>query len=471
MRVLLVLPKSSHRFKHLGDIPPLGIAYVSSALRRDGHETAIWDETTREGRVVPDFSRFDLVGISCDTIRYESGLRVARMVKARGVPVVMGGSHATFLDREALETGLVDYVVRNEGEDVARELCAALDGGGDLAKVKGITYRHEGEIVRTPDAPFPQELDLLAWPDRETLGMDNYRRNMMGQRPFTTMLGSRGCPYSCEFCSSPRLSGKTRYRDPVDIVDEMEDLVKRWKFGTVVFTDDIFTVNPKRVSAICDEILARRLDVKWWCCSRVDTVMRQQELFRKMAEAGCYTVFLGIDGGTDAVLEEFNKGYTADVAFDSIHYLQKLGIEVNAAFILGGIQETREQMLKTIAYAKALRPETVQFTINTPLPGAELWEKVQDRIEDRDWSRYDLFHAVMRLDAVKDRREVQRLLLRAYVSFYLLSPHGLRNVAKFVKERIAGPERSRSYDEPISASLAARQRKLAAATAPSVAVA
>lgn len=452
MRVLLVLPKSHHYFKHLGDVPPLGIAYISSSLRLDGHDVTIWDEQVRRP-AKPDFGSYDLVGISADTIRYQRSLEVAAAAKAAGRRVVLGGSHATFMDREALATGFVDVVVRNEGEHIVRELVSALDGGGSLDAIAGISYRRGGDYVRTADAPFPPDLDALPWPDREGLEMHHYSHNMLGRRPFTTLLASRGCPYSCEFCSSPRLSGRTRYRDPVRVVDEAEEIVKRYKFGTIAFTDDIFTVNPKRTEAICDELIARRLDVKWWCCSRVDTVMRQQELFRKMAAAGCYTVFLGIDGGTDDVLSEFGKGYRADVAFDAVAFLQKIGIEVNAAFILGGIKETKEQMLRTIAFAKALKPETAQFTINTPLPGAELWDKVQDRIEDRNWDHYDLFHAVMRLDGVSSRQAVNLLLLRAYFSFYVFSGHGLRNLWKFARERMQGPEHSRSYDEPITHSV------------------
>lgn len=452
MKVLLVLPKSSHRFKHLGDIPPLGIAYVSSSLKLDGHATAIWDETSPAGRRVPDLSAWDVVGISADTIRYQRALEVAALAKAAGRRVVMGGSHASFMDRETLASGLVDVVVRNEGEEIARELMAALDGGGDLSAVKGISFMRGGEMVRTEEAPYPQDLDALPWPDREALGMDNYGNAMLCGRRFSTMMASRGCPYTCDFCSSPRLSGKTRYRDAARVVDEMEELVKRYRFGTVVFNDDIFTVNPKRVDAICDELLARRLDVRWWCCSRVDTVVRQQEMFRKMAEAGCHTIFLGIDGGTDDALAEFGKGYKADVAFDAIAHLHRVGIEVNAAFVIGGVNETRQQVLKTIAYAKALRPNSAQFTINTPLPGADLWDRAvaEDRVFEKDWSKFDLFHAVMRLDAIKDPREVQRLLFRAYLSFYLLSGHGLRNLGRFAMERLRGPERSRSWGEAYS---------------------
>lgn len=464
MKVLLVFPGSSHGFKHFGNIPPLGIAYVSSALRRDGHDVAIWDENVTKAR--PDFASYDVVGVSADTIRYRRGVQIAAMAKAAGARVIMGGSHVSFQDDETLRTGHVDVVVRNEGEDITRELLAGFEDGGGPARlgaIQGISFLSGGDLVRTPDAPFPQDLDVLALPDREALGMHNYRQGMLGQRHFTTMLASRGCPYSCEFCSSPRLSGKTRYRDPALVVDEIEELVKRYKFGTIVFNDDIFTVNPKRTGAICDEIIARKLDVKFWCCSRVDTVMRQQELFEKMAAAGCYTIFLGIDGGTDEVLDELGKGYKADVAYDAVAYLHKLGIEVNAAFIIGGIQETREQMLKTIAYAKALKPDSAQFTINTPLPGSELWGKVQDRIEDREWNHYDLFHAVMRLDGVPRRKQVDLMLLRAYFSFYIFSSRGLANLGRFAWERIQGPQRSRSCDEPFVPRRAEAERPAATA--------
>ncbi len=451
MKILLAYPRGRDRFQHLGLLPPLGIAFISAVLKRDGHQVTIRDENVGRGELRPaELGDYDLVGVSSDTVRYARAGELGKMAKSAGIPVVLGGSHASFMDREILEEGAADYIVRNEGEEIVVNLVRALAGGSVPEGIPGVTYRLRGETIRNPDAPYPQDLDALPLPDREGLGMEHYQSSTIGRRRFTTLLGSRGCPYRCDFCSSPRLAGGVRYRDPVKVVDEMELLVKHYRFGSIAMTDDIFTVHPGRAETICDEIQKRDLDVKWWCCARVDGVNRNQDLYRKMAAAGCYTIFLGIDGGNEATLAEYGKGYGVDEAFEAVRFLHEVGIEVMAAFVIGGIKESRQQMLETISLAKRLKPNTAQFTINTPLPGSELWERSQDRIVDRDFGRYDLFHCVMKLDGVPNPRAVERMLLRAYLSYYILSWHGLRNLGKFVGERLLGLEPSRSFGKPLT---------------------
>ena len=160
-----------------------------------------------------------MVGISADTSRYETALKIARVAKRQGATVVLGGPHVSFMDEEALASGVVDYVVRNEGEHSFLALVDCLAGEGRLQDLKGVSYLQDGRLFRTPDAPPIADLDALPFPARDLLPLKLYKEKMNG-RPMTTMVTSRGCPFNCEFCSSSQFMGVGwRARSAESIID------------------------------------------------------------------------------------------------------------------------------------------------------------------------------------------------------------------------------------------------------------
>jgi anaerobic magnesium-protoporphyrin IX monomethyl ester cyclase len=260
----------------------------------------------------------------------------------------------------------------------------------------------------------------------------------MHGRPIANVHTSRGCPFKCSFCSSSWFDGvKWRARSAVNIVDEIELLQRRWGYGAVAFMDDLFTMDARRVIAICEELLRRRLDVWWWCFTRADTLVRNPEMTRLMARAGCKQVFIGVESATEAVLRDYNKKLQVDMPARAVALARACGIEVLASYILGDIRERRRDVLRTIRYAKALDSDTAQFSILTPFPGTELWTRVQDRIVDRDWAHYTGQRAVMDLPHLGPR-ELQWLLVRAYVEFYFRSRKSVYGFYRFLRNRRFG---------------------------------
>jgi len=438
MRVLLIKPPSANYYGQLGaNLPPLGLAYLAAVLRKNGHQVRILDMDVEKSKRLP-VEGFDLVGITSDTAKFKKALTIASEVKAAGKPVVMGGYHVTFMDEEALLSGVVDYVARGEGEYILLDLVETLERDGDLTKVRGLSYRKNGHIVRNPPAPFVENLDELPFPERDLLPLKKYSSEFY-RRPSTTMITSRGCPYDCVFCSVTRFAGaKWRTRSVDSIIDEITFLMRKYRYRSFLFMDDNFTLNPRRTIDFCDEVIARKLDIRWWCCSRADTIVHHPEMVKKMALAGARTVFLGLESANPEVLREYHKRLSVDQQREAVKILKHHGIRVWGSFILGDLHETKEMIKRTIRYARYLRPETCQFSVLTPYPGTRLFEylKSKNLLLTLDWDLYDGFHAVIK-HAYLTPKEIQKLLAKAYRSFYLRLSNllnGFLNVVKYPKD-------------------------------------
>ncbi|MDP2156747.1 MAG: radical SAM protein, partial [Nitrospirota bacterium] len=392
MKILLAYPFREDTYSKVGFIlPPMGIAYIAAVLRDNGHQVKIADFNVTDEKV--DFRSFDIVGISTDTSRYKSGLLLAQEAKQAGCIVVMGGPHVSYMDEDALKTGFCDFVVREEGEQTMLELANSL-GTEQAFSVQGISYLKNGNIQRTPGRGFIDNIDDLV-PARDLLDMGAYRHLEMGKRKMTSILTSRGCPFGCSFCCSTEFSGrKWRSRSPMRIVDEIEDVVTNHDFNGLAFLDDNFTLAPKRVTAICDEILRRKIDIYWWCFSRADTLLKNEAMIAKMAKAGCKYIFIGFESRHQGTLDRYNKSITDTMAGDVTELLRKYNISVHASFIIGNVDETREMVMDTVRYAREIDPQAVQFTILTPYPGTKLFDEVKDRIISADWDLYDCLHSV-----------------------------------------------------------------------------
>lgn len=416
MKILLSYPFREDTYRKVGFVlPPMGIAYIGSVLRDKGHSVRIADFNVTNEKV--DFSQFDVVGISSDTSRYKSSLLLAKEAKNAGCSVVMGGPHVSYQDEEVLSTGLCDYVVRSEGEETMLELLDAMQGG-DVRAVRGLSYLNGAAVHRTGPRDFIQDMDSLV-PARDLLDMKAYRHLEMAKRKMTSVLTSRGCPFSCSFCCSTEFSGrKWRTRSPLKIVDEIEDIVTNHGFNGIAFLDDNFTLDSKRVIAICDEIMRRDLDIYWWCFSRADTLLKNEEMVRKMSEAGAKYIFIGFESRHQKTLDSYNKKTTGSMARDVSALLRKYRISVHGSFIIGNTDETKEMVLDTVKYSREINPEAIQFSILTPYPGTRLFEETRDRILTYDWDLYDCLHSVIRTDHLS-RQELESMLRKAYMSFYL----------------------------------------------------
>lgn len=418
MRILLVNPASDSAFSKVGFIvPPLGLAYVASSLREAGHDVAVHDCGVEYAP--PDYGSYDLVGISGDTFRHKRVLAIAAEARSAGAKVAVGGPHVTFLDEEALSDLNIDFVVRGEGEETMAQLAEAIENDAPLHDVRGITFKENGSITRTPDRQPPDELDSLPLPARDLLQMGRYRNLEMAGRKMTSIISSRGCPSGCNFCSSHRYAGKKwRARSAESLMYEISLVVGKYGYGGVAFVDDNFTLDPRRVIELSKAIIDEGVDIKWWCFSRTDTIVRNPEMVSWMARSGCRYVFMGIESANQNTLDSFSKKSSMENAEKAVRILKENRIETLGAYILGAPDETREMVEETIRFSIRLDTGGVQYTLLTPYPGTKLFEEMRGRLLTDDWERFDCTHPVLRSDHLSPE-ELQELLFKAYKSFYL----------------------------------------------------
>ncbi len=405
MKILLVTPPGMRMMNPMTLEPdmlppktwvPLGIASLAAALRAagfDAHAMDLHDADREEVETLFKEVAPDIVGISCFTFGRGSAMQTAALAR-RVLPhasVVMGGPHATFFPHQALAYGDVDIVVKGEGEMIMVALAVALDLGGDLGDVPGIVYR-EGEAVRmTEPLSRIENLDIFPFPVYDSFDLSQYKSpeipDMYQGLPGTHVLTSRGCPFTCRFCSVNRFfNGSWAFRSPANVVDELELLLSEFGVRHVYFSDDLFSLRPQRAIGICKEILDRGLDLVWMAETRVDCV--DEELLRWMRRAGCYRVYYGVESGSPRILRSINKRFSVQQVANAFDMTHRAGIEPCCFLMVGNPGETPHTISETIDLINTIRPATMPtIGITTILPGTDLYDlsKHQGLISDEYW--------------------------------------------------------------------------------------
>jgi anaerobic magnesium-protoporphyrin IX monomethyl ester cyclase len=439
-RVLLVSPPTPGVFRQLGfKIPPLGIFYIAGLLDREGFPVTLLDMNVEEDDAALDLARFDVVGITCDTTRQANALALAALAKAAGALVVLGGPHPGYVEEELFQTGLVDLIVYGEGEHTMLAICEALEAGKDPRAVPNLAYRgRDGRTVRNARKGFDDALDALPLPARHLVDMERYKTFRWAEgRALTSICTSRGCPIDCNFCTATQFSGKVmRYRSVERVVDEVA-LLTGMGFGAVAVVDDNFVIHPRRVIAIMEETLRRRLDVWWWMFGSTHALWKNEDMVRAMAAGGVKTVYVGVESGDPRILRDVNKKQTPERVLECVRLLRKHGIQTLGSYILGNENDTRRSIRRTIDFAKALDTDTAQFSLLTPYPGTRVHEQLRARIFDRDYAHYDGLRNVFRHPRLS-HRELQLWLIRANLEFYFRSFRAATGFFKFLARRKFG---------------------------------
>jgi len=426
MRTLFILPPSKFALREAVGITalPLGLAYLASVLEVEGQRVKIIDCPTLNydmrslEKEVKGFKP-DVVGITSTTSTIYDAYKVAELIKEINskAKVVIGGPHVSFTAKETLkECPFIDIVVRGEGEITTKELMLHLEKGLSLEEVKGISFRKNGKIVETEDRPFIKNLDKLPFPAYHLLPMDKYK---VGKHRFANTITSRGCPFSCIFCSSSELCGRVwRARSPENVVEELKVLKSEYDVSEIEFLDDTFTLNSRRVEKICDLMIKENLNLSWSASSRVNTIT--QRLADIMKKAGCHTIYLGIESGSQKILDLIQKGISVIQAEKAVQIVKRADINALGSFIIGVPGETAKSIKKTIRFAKRLNLNFVQFSICTPYPGTRLYKIAKEKglILTQDWSKYTILDPVMKTPGILGK-ELKKWLMRAYLSFYL----------------------------------------------------
>lgn len=335
----------------------------------------------------------DILGFSVLHSAAKEAPKIAERVKKENpnMTIVMGNYHATFnAERILKKYPYVDVIVRGEGEYTSLELAKCLEKRGNLREVKGITFRNNGKIISTPDRPLIKNIDELPFPDRDLMNA-RYTSTIFGvkvaTKKFTTILSSRGCPFRCSFCGCRKFArGVWRPRSVENIMEELA-MLRGEGYEELLFVDDNFTLNRKRVVKLCQRIRKEGMNIRWICDSRVDT--HGYDMFREMVKAGCNTIYFGIESANQRILDYYKKGITPDQTINAVRKARKAGVDVIVgSFIVGAPDETRSEIQNTLQFAQKLDIDVPSLNILGAFSGTDIWDDLVARgliDEDQFW--------------------------------------------------------------------------------------
>ncbi len=435
--ILLIAPP--RKIPQKMDFPPIGLAYLSSYLKKAGIRSSVidacpmsWDDLTRK---IAEKSP-PIVGITCWTQERGQAFRTASIVKEvlPDTKIILGGHHATAFPENMFIQAHADAVVIGEGEESTLELVSALLEGGRLDKVKGIAYKENGGVILTGQRDFIKDLDLVPYPDYDDIDLRNYLGIPDADGVAASIMTSRGCPHACVFCSAASFwKRKWRARSPGNVVGEIEWLYKSYGVRNFAFFDDNFTVNKGRAIEICSEIIKRDLDIHWVASSHVSHI--DEELLHWMKRSGCFRIDFGIESGSPVVLKNINKGQTVDRIEHTFRLVHAAHIKPRAYLMVGCPGETEETIDETLLLMKKIKPyysRTAEILI--VFPGTKLCDIAKESkliaddywIESDEMLHYTCEHNLEELKRLKDR--LMRGMARNDGTFKALLEYWLRKL-------------------------------------------
>jgi anaerobic magnesium-protoporphyrin IX monomethyl ester cyclase len=387
--------------------PPLGICYVAASFEAAGAVVRIFDYIVRgytPEKLKSELDDFkpDVVGTNSVTMNFYAAAGILKTAKEHdpSLITVMGGPHVSFDAENTLRAyPEIDLVVIGESEETLKELIPVLHDKTEWWNIRGLAFLEKGELVKTGERPFLQDLDTLPLPARHLLPASRYQA--LGFP--VSIITSRGCPNRCIFCQGRRMVGmKVRYRSARRVADEIENILS-FGYPRINIADDFFTSNKKRVKLFCDEITKRGLSFSWSAFARVDSC--STEVLETMKNAGCDTVSFGIESGNPEMLKRIQKGITLDQARKAVAMCKETGMGVFLSFMAGLPGETRETLEDSRAFAKELGVP-MGYHYLAPFPGTTLWEKLDAydlEILTGNWDRYDANQAITRTSSLSDK--------------------------------------------------------------------
>jgi magnesium-protoporphyrin IX monomethyl ester (oxidative) cyclase len=414
MKILLINPPQTFYEKSNsveGNLP-LGLLYVAGVLERAGYSVSVLDaffadsacRTVSEGVVEVGMTyedikfeiekrKPDIVGISNPfSTQIDHAKRVADLVKEvdSGIFTVVGGPHVSVVPKAFLEQTLsVDAVVMGEGEYTMLDLARAFEGKKALSEVEGIAYRHNGTVTVNHPRQFLKNLDELPYPAYHLVNMTAYLNpNKIKYRSLKPkslpIITSRGCPYNCSFCSIHLHMGKTfRAHSPEYVADHIQFVMEKYGVKNVFFEDDNLTFDMKRMDAICDKILERKLRFQWETPNGVRADRISFVLLKKMKKTGCRSIVFGVESGDQWVSDNIvHKDLKLEDIVCAAKMCQHLRLKCSMFFIIGFPGETKKSMMQTADFALKLKKDYdvgMRLFVATPLFGTKLYDECVEK--------------------------------------------------------------------------------------------
>lgn len=414
-KILLISPPFYRLMGSHHDGIHLGLCYIASVLDKAGYEVKIYnadffdsDRFLDQKGLFENYENYKsilnhldhpiwqeakenikqfnpgIVGIQMYTGAYKSSKNIATISKEINpeIVIVAGGTHPTIEPEGTLKDGPYDYLIRGEGEYSFLDLIK----GKRKEKILGLSFKAKnGEIIHNPDRGFIEDIDTIPFPSRDLFlnGSEKIDRS--------AIITSRGCPFQCTYCVSPKIWRlKVRYRSIENVLKELEYIYRKYNLHLIRFQDDTFTLNKNRVKAICTGILERGLKFEWVCDTRVDRLDR--EILALMKKAGCIRVKIGVESGSDEILSKVNKGFNKSQIKKAVSAIKAVGIPLTVYLMVGFHSETNKQVKETINFAKEIGADYYSLSIVSPYYGTQMYQELEENGYKFNKSHWEYFY-------------------------------------------------------------------------------
>lgn len=427
-------------------LPHLGLLSLGAILRKEGHRICIVDASAQGidyEQTVQEAKKFqpDIIALTAVTPAIIKTAKLASMMKGiyPNVPIVIGGPHFTAVPEQTLNDYQVfDYGVVGEGELSLIDLIEVLPTGKTLSDVPGTVYRENGKIVFSPPRPPINDLDVLPFPAWDLLhgfpalyhpALFKYKK-----LPATHIISARGCPNKCIFCDTSVFDHRIRFHSSEYILNMISYLVANFGIKEIIFEDDQFLVNKKRVIKICEGILKAKWSIAWCCSARVNCT-NDLAILKLMKQSGCWQINYGIESGNQKILDFAKKEITINQIEKAVLLTHKAGILSKGYFIFGLPYETEKTMQNTICMAKRIHLNDMSVFTLTPFPGSKMYNLAEQYgTIEKDFEKMNLIEVVY----VPTGLTSEKLLCyqRRFMKEFYLRPH---IIGSYLKRLLSNP--------------------------------
>jgi len=436
--IILVKPSKDKKliFEHTH---PLGIMYIASYIKHknNSHNVRIIDMAVERkfyDDIRSEIKTFqpDIVGISALTPEATAVHQLAEKIKKDfgKCKIVVGGPYATSAPKKVLKNPCVDYAVIGEGEVTMLELIERINQTRrslhELSDIKGIAYIQDGNYIQTEPREYIEDLDSLPFPAWEMIPQEKYyspgvisESKTQYYKRYMSIFTSRGCPYGCIYCHN--IFGKRfRPRSAENVFSEIKTLCENYDLHEVHLLDDTFNINKARVLELCNYLKRSGLQLKLSFPNGLRGDILDEENIDALCEAGMYSLALGIESGSERIQKSINKNINLQKLKHSIDYLYKKKVVTHGFFMVGFPEETEEDILQTIAFARDSKLTTASFHSLIPFEGTPLYQNaIAQKGMDINFSAFSHdFKAIdINLSATEDK-EILKLIKKAYWDFF-----------------------------------------------------
>lgn len=380
-------------------LPPVELASAAALLEKNGFQVEVMDcpalniKTPRLTKQVSK-SNPDLIVINTAGISESNDIEVASELKRNtGAFTAVIMPFEPFYNENIFDKN-IDAAVRGEIEYTILDLAKQIP----LSKINGITFKNKHRIIKNPDRELIKNLDDLPIPAYHLLPMKKYAYWYLPKLPFTSVFTSRGCPFRCIYCLYPLGFGDVwRGKSVKRVIEELMLLKEEYKIKSILFRDQVFNFNMKRTGEICDKIIENGIDIEWRCEARINLLSKN--LMKKMKDAGCIGIHLGVESGDPKLLKSIAKiGLSVNKIKQVFMDAREIGLATRAFFIIGLPGETKESIERTLELAREIKADDCFFNAVTPYPGTKLYEiaKKNGWVVEDDWRKFAVNEAIMR---------------------------------------------------------------------------